>query len=47
LRVVRPLRAAAPPAVDCPDVTHRPDVLGDDPHGLDADGDGIGYDIYG
>ena len=24
-----------------------PRSLGDDPHGLDADGDGIGYDIYG
>ncbi|MBN8866321.1 MAG: hypothetical protein J0H98_02085 [Solirubrobacterales bacterium] len=31
-----------PPDVDCADVGGSVSVLGDDPHGLDADGDGIG-----
>jgi hypothetical protein len=36
-----------PPDVDCPDIGHQVQVLGSDPHRLDADGDGVGCDIYG
>jgi hypothetical protein len=31
-----------PPDVDCPDVGQLVQVLGSDPHGLDADQDGVG-----
>lgn len=30
-----------PPDVNCPDVAGPVDVVGDDPHGLDRDGDGV------
>jgi micrococcal nuclease len=33
-----------PPDIDCGDVDGPVRVLGDDPHGFDADGDGIGCD---
>jgi hypothetical protein len=31
-----------PPDLDCPDVSGPISVTGSDPHGLDADGDGVG-----
>lgn len=30
-----------PPDLDCPDIGHRVQVSGSDPHGLDRDGDGV------
>lgn len=35
-----------PPDVDCSDVDGPIKVTGSDPHGLDADGDGIGCEPY-
>ncbi len=36
-----------PPDLDCSDVDGPIRVLGDDPHGLDGEGDGIGCESYG
>jgi hypothetical protein len=36
-----------PPDVDCPDIGHEVQVVGNDPHGLDADNDGTGCDGTG
>jgi micrococcal nuclease len=35
-----------PPDADCADVGARVQVTGADPHGLDADGDGVGCESY-
>lgn len=40
----RPCIPPYPPDLDCSDVDGPIRVLGDDPHGFDADGDGIGCD---
>jgi endonuclease YncB( thermonuclease family) len=35
-----------PPDLDCPDIGASFTVVGSDPHGFDADGDGVGCDSY-
>lgn len=36
-----------PPDLDCPDIGFAVQVIGSDPHGFDADGDGFGCESYG
>ena len=41
-----PCVSAHPPDVDCLDVGEPVTVTGDDPHGLDRDGDGAGCEAW-